>query len=105
MIWKGFLLTLSWLGSGLTWLVGKGSDVQIGIDSIVGLGSPFSLTQDLREYLEDFGIYSLDQARNLTSCAQNYWFTTEGLDLVGDWKFQWDKYSAGLEFGRIRLSE
>ena len=105
MIWKGFLLTLSWLGIGLTWLVGKGLAVQIGIDSIVGLGSPFSLTQDLREYLEDFSIYSLDQARNLTSCAQSYWFTAEELDLVGNWKHQWDAYTVGLEFGRIRLTE
>ena len=105
LIWKGFLLTLSWLGSGLTWLVGKGSAVRIGIDPIVGLGSPFSLTQDLREYLEDFSIYSLDQARNLTSCAQNYWFTAEELDLVGNCKHQWDAYTAGLEFGRIRLTE
>ena len=44
VIWNGFLLTLSWLGSGLTWLVGKGLAVRIGIDPIVGLGSPFSLT-------------------------------------------------------------
>ena len=87
VIWKGVLHTLSWLGSGLIWMVGNGSDIRAGIDPIIGLGSPFTLSLDLREYLEYFGITTLDQARNHTKCAQNYWFTTEGLDLVGDWKF------------------
>ena len=44
VIWKGFILTISWLGSGLTWLVGNGSAIRIGLDPIVGLGSPFTLS-------------------------------------------------------------
>ena len=81
VIWKGFLHTLSWLGNGLIWKVGNGRAIWLGLDPIVGLGSSFLLPLDLHEYLEDYGICTLDQARNLTSCAQNYWFSAADLDL------------------------
>ena len=105
MIWKGFLHTLSWLGSGLIWKVGNGKAIRMGLDPIVGLGLPFLLSLDLYEYLEDYGICTLDQARNLTSCAQNYWFSAANLDLEGEWKILWDNFNTGLEYGRIRLSD
>ena len=105
MIWKGFLLTLSWLGSGLIWKAGNGTTIWLGLDPIVGLGSSFLLPLDLREYLEDYGIFTLDQARNLTPCAQSYWFTATERDLQGEWKTKWDSYIEGLEYGRIHLSD
>ena len=69
VIWKGFLHKLSSLGRGLIWKVGNGRAIRLGLDPIVGQGSSFLLLLDLREYLEDYGICTLDQARNLTSCA------------------------------------
>ena len=105
MIWKGFLLTLSWLGSGLIWNAGNGTTIRLGLDPIVGLGSSFLLPLDLREHLEDYGICTLDQARNLTACAQSYWFTAAELDLQGEWKMKRDSYIEGLEYGRIHLSD
>ena len=36
VIWKGFLHTLSWVGCGLTWKVGNGEDIFVGIDPIMG---------------------------------------------------------------------
>ena len=36
VIWKGFLLTLPWLGRSLAWQVGNGHDVLVGIDPILG---------------------------------------------------------------------
>ena len=71
----------------------------------MGQGSSFLLPLDLREYLEDYGISTLDQARNLTTFAQNYWFSVVDLDLDGDWKTLWENYIAGLEYGRIHFSE
>ena len=76
----------------------------MGSNPIVGLGSPFTLPQDLRDYLEDYGISMLDQARNYLMGAQSYWFTAEELDLRGHWKLLWNKFTSGLEYGRIRLS-
>ena len=105
MIWKGFLHTISWMGSGLIWKVGNRRAIRLGLDPIVGQGSSFLLPFDLREYLEDYGICTLDQARNHTSCAQSYWLSAIDLDLQGEWKMLWDSYIAGMEYGRIRLSD
>ena len=105
MIWKGFLHTLPWLGGGLIWKVGNGRAIRLGLDPIIGQGSTFLLPLDLHEYLEDYGICTLDQAKNLTTYAHNYWFSVADLDLEGDWKTLWENYTAGMEYGRIRLSE
>ena len=69
------------------------------------MGSSFTLPRDLRDYLEDFGICTLAQARNQTPFASGYWFSAKDLDLVGEWKAVWDNYIRGLEYGRIRLSD
>ena len=103
VIWKGFIHTLSWLGRGLTWHVGNGETIRVGLDPIVGMGSPYSLPKDLWEYLEDYGILSLDQVRNYSPDARSYWLTADDLDLGGDWKLIWNSYISRLEHGRIRL--
>ena len=84
ILWRGFVATLPWIGKGLIWNVGNGSAIRIGADPVVGLGSNFILPIDLREYLEDYGIVTLDHARNLTPSATNYWFTAEDLDLCNE---------------------
>ena len=105
VIWKGFLLTIYWLGKGLIWKVGNGSSIRLGVDPIIGLGSSFLLPHDLQDYLEDYGICSLEHAQNQTPHAQNYWFSADDLELQGEWRILWDNYIRGLEFGRIRLSD
>lgn len=105
VIWKGFPLTIPWLGKGLIWKVGNGSSIRLGVDPIVGLGSFFLLPLNLLDYLADYGICSLEHARNQTLHAQNYWFLADDLELRGEWKILWDNYIRGLEFGRIRLSD
>ena len=69
------------------------------------MGSSFTLPRDLRDYLEDYGIFSLAQARNQTPFASGYWFSTEELNLVGEWKALWDNLIRGLDYGRIHLSD
>ena len=69
------------------------------------MGSSYLLPHDLQEYLEDFGICTLDQARNHTPYAQSYWFTVAELDIQGEWKLKWDSYIRGLEYGRIHLTD
>ena len=85
--------------------MGNGSDVHIGVDSVVGTGSSFILPAELRAYLEDYGICTLEQARNNTSFATGYWFTAEEFDLCEEWKYHWEIYIRGLEYNRIRLKD
>ena len=69
---------MQWIGKGLIWLVGNGSEVRVGADPIVGLGCSFILSDDLRLYLEDYGICTLNQAKNHMT---GHWFSAEELDL------------------------
>ena len=96
IIWKGFLKTLPWIGKGILWQVGNGTDVLIDVDPVVGMGNSFTLPANLRAYLADYGISTLEQARNNTSFAKGYWFTAEELDLCEEWKFHWESYIKGL---------
>ena len=104
VIWKGFISSITWLGRGLTWHAGNGESIRVGLDPIIGMGSSFSLPCDLWDYLKDYGIISLAQARNYSLDAQTYWLTAEDLDLGGEWKLIWNSYIIGLEYGRIRLN-
>ena len=62
------------------------------------------LPQDLRDYLEDYGIVTLAQACNFTFGAKSYWFTAEDLEMGGEWGHLWNKFITGLGYGRIRLT-
>ena len=84
--------------------MGNGEFISLGADPIIGMGSSFILPKDLRDYLEDYGISSLAQAPNQSSLSAGYWFSSEDLDLSGEWKIAWDNYTRGLEFGRIHLN-
>ena len=87
IIWKGFLKNLHWIGKGILWQVGNGSDIRLGVDPVIGMSNSFLLPDDLRAYLEDYGINTLAQARNKTPFAAGYWFTAEELDFGGEWKY------------------
>ena len=92
-IWMGFIITLNWIGQGLIWHVGQGTEVRLGVDPIVGLGSSYILPFELRTYLEDYGINTLAQALNHET---GLWFTAEELELCEEWSILWSTYTRGL---------
>ena len=100
-IWMGFMNILNWIGQGLIWQVGCGTEVRVGVDPIVGLGSTYILPYELRTYLEDFGIITLAQAKNQET---GLWFTAEELDLCDEWSILWSSYTRGLEYNRISIN-
>ena len=63
-MWNGFIRSISWITRCLGWKTGNGKAIKIGIDPIVGLSSDYILPEDLRLYLEDYGILHLLDARN-----------------------------------------
>ena len=69
------------------------------------MGNSFTLPADLRDYLADYGICTLEQERNNTSLAIGYWFTAEELDLCDEWKYHWETYIRGLDYNRIRVKD
>ena len=89
----------------MAWNVGKGTNILIGVDPIVGSNKGFSLPEDLRSYLQDLNIITLDQAQNTLHDAQNYWYTAEDLNLGGIYSVLWKDYIAGLNGAGVRLTK
>ena len=85
VFWKGFLLTLPWLGRSLAWKVGNGKNVHIGIDPIIGIFDMITLPVGFQEFLEDLDITTLSQAHNTLPGLHHYWYMAEDLCIVGDW--------------------
>ena len=82
---------------------GKWKKIYIGIDAIVGLNGDFTLPEDLKYYLEDYGISYLDYAHlwGARGFSHRYSFTTEDLDLEGTWKVLCSNYINGISHGHI----
>ena len=91
----------------LGWKVGNGKRIRLGVDPIAGMNSSFVLSKGLMDYLIDFRISTLDQARNLGvgTNSQTYWLSAADLDLRGISKEQWTDYVKGLSHGCIRLKD
>ena len=54
-ICRGFMKIYLWIGKDLTWKVGNGKDVMVGIDPILGLGENFQLSPFILSYLGEIG--------------------------------------------------
>ena len=95
------------MSKSLCWKVGDGMYVQVGIDPMVGLENTFNISRSLTDYLQDFGIKTLNQARIGCDLETNgsYWFSVEDLDLTGDWYLEWEKYVSSLLLVGLHLSE
>ena len=67
------------------WRAGDGDSIILGIDPIARLNTNFILSSELHAYLNDYGIYTLSQARNRgdMSTFSSYWFSAKDLELGG----------------------
>ena len=68
--WNGFIRTLTWITRLLGWRVGNGQNILLGSDPIIGMDSYHILSEELREYLLDYGLHTLWDARHL-GCGLN----------------------------------
>ena len=105
IIWNGFLKTISQLGRCLCWKVADGRDVHIGTDPIASIHDIHFFPTDLRDCFCDYGITTLQHARNPQNNAQAYQLSTDDLKLGGDWKIVWNSYISSLQQGGIHLSD
>ena len=89
----------------LSWQVGNGESIILGVDPIVGSVAPLSFPEELRTYLEDLDICSLSQAHNPYPNAQHYWYSARDLDLGGSFASIWNDFIYDLSAAGIRLSD
>ena len=50
LIWRSFLIDLSYINPDISWRVGRGNCIYIGIDPLVGIGHPL-LSNPLLDWL------------------------------------------------------
>ena len=73
---------MSWITCHLGWKVGNGCSIRVGVDPIVGLNLGFVLLEDLRCYLEDYGITTLNHS-HCPDSGHQYRLTATDLDIEG----------------------
>lgn len=107
IFWNGFIRSLLWLSCKLGWKFGNGSSIKLGIDPISSLNTSFTLSEDLRDYLMDLGICTLNQGCSRCDgvSISSYRFTVVDLNLGGRWKTKWTSYVKRLSHGGIILNE
>ena len=105
LFWRGFLQVLPWMGKHLSWQIGNGECILLGLDPFVGLGSSFAFPEELRSYLVDLDICTLAHARNFCSIEPQYWYSATDLDLAGTYSLIWDDYIRELSASGIRLTD
>ena len=90
--------------------------MQAGIDPVVSLNQTF---WSLIDYLQDFGMQTLNQAKigcDLSTLGSYWcssedldligdWYMAEELDLVGDWCLKWERYVFSLSSMGLHLTE
>ena len=89
--WNGFVRVFIWISKALSWKVGNGKLIILGVDQIMGLDDSYVLSPELVECLHDYVMYSLNHAQNLGrgSNSNGYWLGADDLKLGGDWKEEW----------------
>ena len=87
--------------------MGNGHHISLGVDPILGLNSSFLLFEDLRLFLEDVGLHTLRDAFFVNQAAPrlSYCLSSDGLNLGGRWKKEWDEYISSLTHGGITLKD
>ena len=84
----------------LTWKVGNGRNVIVGIDSINGLGNDFKLLDHITNYLADIGYYTLAHIKRPFWLIRDnsYLYTAKDLGLVKDLVLEWEVYTKRLNY-------
>ena len=84
-MWNGFIRAMSWITRCLGWKNGNGKNIKLGIDPIARFSSDYTLLEDLRLHLEDYGILTLSDAlnRGIATSSTDYWISADELELGG----------------------
>lgn len=103
--WRNLLKSLHLITHWLSWRPGSDHLVQVGIDSILGLGQVSFFTSHLLSELRRNHVVYLYQAIGVgrSRILSDYWKTGEELGLVGILVKEWDAYRKNLNSAKIQL--
>ena len=107
LIWNSFIKVYHWISRSLSWKVGCGEEIRLGIDPVLGLEVQFLSSPSLIAFLNAQDIWHLSQVRNCSGSMflEDYWFTAGYIGLPGDLAFEWSNFILALNSASIRLTE
>lgn len=103
LIWRSIIATFPYISEHLSWQIGNGMKVHIGIDPYVGAKDDFSLSNMLLEWLHNKHLLMLSQI--FQNGEHPHCLSTEELGLSRDYVQEWDSNIKNLTFSGISLSE
>lgn len=104
-MWRSLLKSFPLINQHLGWTVGRGTQVYVGIDPILGLGGDYKLSHDLISALHRFDIYVLKQASSLHISGFTHWSSPNELRLDPLLHAEWELYINRLFQAGIILSQ
>jgi len=102
LVWRNLLTALPVIKQWLTWEVGSGQIILLGLDPFVGGGSFYKLSDNLVSSLNSYGIYTLAQIKN--EAYGSKWITGQELHLSGKEDSDWSCFMTVLDQNAISLS-
>lgn len=83
----------------LAWNIGNGEKFIIGLDPWVGCNEGYELPRDLFVFLNNQGIFSLNQVANVEASSMWHqgWKIFIDLHLDPQWVADWEKYTRELQ--------
>ena len=95
------------LGNQLTWKIGNGDKIVLGMDPFIGRDHFYKLSGTLIFYLFSPGINMLSHIRNPLAANHDlsYWFLSSDLGLQGGLEIEWKNFIVGIKHLVIKLGE
>ena len=105
--WKAVLWSFDLIGNFLTWKVGNGTNVRIGLDSWVGCKWRHNLPMSLVDKLHSAGLFYVSDigCLDLSLLNNQGWFTAELIGLTNQHDITyWNDYVGLLKTNHVILS-
>jgi len=104
VVWNGILDVIAIIKPGLSWRIGDGTKIRIGMDRIVGVGEDYLLSDSLINTLHEKGYYTLNHIYLSNGQSGSLWINASTLRLAGVHILEWSHYLNVLKRMGISLS-
>lgn len=102
VVWNSLLSTLLLILRDLYWQVGRGNNIFIGLDPIVGINE-WQLSHRLIAHLHQRNLIVLKQAQAFGEDYEPDWISSDALGMIGEEAMEWEEYTSCLREASIEL--
>ena len=96
---------LSVITHSISWSVGRGILINVGMDPIIGLEDNYVLPRNLIAHLHCRNCVVLQQVWKMDNDGCYHWLSTEDLQFSGNLMIEWNNYIQRLKQAGVELSD